>query len=95
MLKIKYLGKREVLNFFELSDEHRKKVTDDHLVDDFEDQSYFINRYGDPELFEFMRMNNWPDLKSFHGYINYSFFHGALCILDDDCESFKLFDYCS
>ena len=89
-LKIKYIGERDILNFFELPEKWQAEFKD------HEESSFFKNRFGDYELFEFIRMPyNSPFGKSFHGYISDSFFGGSLCILDKDCERFKLFDYCS
>ena len=100
MLRIKFIGKRDILNFYDLNDEHREEMKKSYanLLDDYEERSYFLNRFNEPELFEFMRINpSDPSslFKRFHGHISKSYFSGALCILDDDSESFKLFDYCS
>lgn len=88
-LTIKYIGEREILNFFELPEKWQAEFKE------HEDSSFFKNRHGDYELFEFLRIENNQDLKSFHGYISDSFFSGSLCILDKDCQSFKLFEYYS
>jgi hypothetical protein len=90
-LKIKYIGKRDILNFFELTEKQRELMQKDH--DNAEELSFFINSRNEPEIFDFLRMENSEELKSFHGYTQESYFSGSLCILDKDCETFKLFEF--
>lgn len=92
-MKIKYIGQRRVLNFFELSETDQRTFKND--LDNAEGFSYFKNEFGDIQIFEFMHVKHgMTEIKSFDGYESNSWFSGSLVILNKHDESyFKLFTF--
>jgi len=90
--RIKYIGNRQLLAFYELSAANKEAMRQEY-GEKASDKLYYFNESMTLELFEFLRIENGENLKSFHGVTSDSYWTGSLCILGPGSETFKLFTY--
>lgn len=76
--------KRDLLYGYELPKKIHEKIRYDYK--DFENSLFFLYKNECYNLSEFERTNNMSELKSWHGYINDTYFSGICIKIDsDDC----------